>query len=58
MKFGQNVAGLRLSSFGAADNGPDYKVVAAKTPEASSMAALGLIAGSLVLAKRRQAAKA
>ncbi|NJR69404.1 MAG: PEP-CTERM sorting domain-containing protein [Synechococcales cyanobacterium CRU_2_2] len=58
LKFGQNVAGLRLSSFGAADNGPDYKVVAAKTPEASSMAALGLIAGSLVLAKRRQAAKA
>lgn len=54
LKFGREVAGLRISSFGIMDNGPDYKVVAAKTPEPGSMAALGMVAGSLLLAQRRR----
>lgn len=53
MKFNQNIAGLRVSSFGIADNGPDYKVVAAKTPEPATAAALGLVAGSMLLMRRR-----
>ena len=53
MKFNQDIAGLRISSFGIADNGPDYKIVAAKTPEPATAAALGLVAGSMALLRRR-----
>jgi hypothetical protein len=54
LKFDQQVAGLRLASYGAADNGPDYKVVAATSvPEPASAAAMVLASGSLALLRRR-----
>lgn len=37
-------------------NGPDYKIVAAQVPEPSSMAALALLGGGALLAKRRKQA--
>lgn len=43
-----------ISDFG--DNGPDYKIVAAQVPEPSSMAALALLGGGALLAKRRKQA--
>lgn len=56
LKLNTDVKGLRLSSE-IAFNGPDIKVVATKTtPEPGSMAALGLIGGSALLAKRRKSA--
>ncbi len=36
------------------DNGPDYKIVAAQVPEPSSMAALALLGGAVLLAKHRK----
>ncbi len=54
LKLNTDVKGLRLSSE-IAFNGPDIKVVATKTtPEPASIAALGLIAGSALLAKGRR----
>ncbi len=43
-----------ISNF--SDNGPDYKIVAAQVPEPSSMAALALLGGGALLAKRRKQA--
>lgn len=64
--FAQNVGsyGLKLDSAvrkvriisDYADNGPDYKIVAAQVPEPGSMAALGLLAGAALWAKRRKQA--
>jgi hypothetical protein len=51
------VAGLRLSS-DAMSNGPDYKVFAAKVPEPATLAALGMVAGAAVVARRRKQAAA
>jgi hypothetical protein len=66
--FAQNVGsyGLKLDSAvkkvriisDYADFGPDYKIVAAQVPEPSTMAALGLIGGAALLAKRRKPAAA
>lgn len=54
LKFDQAVAGLRLASYGAADNGPDYKVVAANSvPEPSSAGAMILAGGGLAMLRRR-----
>ncbi len=38
------------------DNGPDYKIVAAQVPEPSSMAALALLGGALLVKRRKSAA--
>ncbi|MEW5860161.1 MAG: exosortase-dependent surface protein XDP2 [Cyanobacteriota bacterium] len=57
LKGTQRAMGLRLSSF-KGFNGPDYKVVATKdVPEPATLAGLGMVAGALVVSRRRQAAK-
>lgn len=58
LKGSQKAVGLRLSSF-KGFNGPDYKVVATKdVPEPATLAGLGMVAGALVVSRRRrQAAK-
>lgn len=54
LKLDQAVRKVRIISNGKVDNGPDYKVIAAQVPEPGSMAALGLVAGAMMLAKRRK----
>ncbi|MBD2741254.1 exosortase-dependent surface protein XDP2 [Coleofasciculus sp. FACHB-1120] len=59
LKATQKAVGLRLSSF-KGHNGPDFKVVAqnVSVPEPASLAGLGMVAGALVVSRRRrQAAK-
>lgn len=58
LKGSQKAMGLRLSSF-KGYNGPDYKVFAqnVSVPEPASLAGLGMVAGALVVSRRRQAAK-
>jgi hypothetical protein len=53
LKLGYNVAGLRLSS-DIGFNGPDYKVVAARVPEPATIAGLGMVAGTALLARRKK----
>lgn len=56
LKLAQSVSKVRIISNGFADNGPDYKIVAAQVPEPSSMAALALLGGAALVAKRRKQA--
>lgn len=58
LKGSKKAVGLRLSS-SIGFNGPDYKVVATKdVPEPATLAGLGMVAGALVVSRRRrQAAK-
>lgn len=61
LKGTQKAVGLRLTSH-KGFNGPDYKVVAqnvnVSVPEPASLAGLGMVAGALVVSRRRrQAAK-
>jgi hypothetical protein len=53
LKLDKEVAGLRLSS-DIGFNGPDYKVVAAKVPEPATIAGLGMVAGTALLARRKK----
>jgi len=55
VKFDSSVKSIRIVS-AIGDNGPDYKVVAAQVPEPGSMAALALLGGGALLAKRRKQA--
>ncbi|MBD1943406.1 PEP-CTERM sorting domain-containing protein [Coleofasciculus sp. FACHB-712] len=63
LKASKKAKGLRLSSFNfkgeGGYNGPDYKVVATRgVPEPATLAGLGMVAGALVVSRRRrQAAK-
>ncbi len=52
----QSISKVRIISNGAMDNGPDYKIVAAQVPEPGSMAALALLGGAALVAKRRKQA--
>lgn len=53
LELGYKVVGLRLSSQDSM-NGPDYKVVAAKIPEPTTIAALGVVAGVAALSRRKR----
>lgn len=53
LELDYKVAGLRLSSNNTM-NGPDYKVVAAKVPEPTTIAALGVVAGVAALSRRKK----
>lgn len=55
LKLDSAVKKIRVIS-NASFNGPDYKIVAAQVPEPSSMAALALLGGGALLAKRRKQA--
>ena len=56
LSLDQSVSKVRIISNGVMDNGPDYKIVAAQVPEPGSMAALALVGGAALLAKRRKQA--
>ncbi len=56
LSLDQSVNQVRIISNGIADNGPDYKIVAAQVPEPGSMAALALVGGAALVAKRRKQA--
>lgn len=56
LSLDQSVSKVRIISNGVADNGPDYKIVAAQVPEPGSMAALALLGGAALVAKRRKQA--
>jgi hypothetical protein len=61
LRFDTKISGLRISSFGVDDNGPDYKVVGVgkslvnKVPEPAILLGLGLVAGSAFSRRRRVA---
>jgi len=57
LSLDQSISKVRIISNGVADNGPDYKIVAAniaQVPEPGSMAALALLGGAAAIAKRRK----